>query len=111
MSLEQAMEFARKVGSDAELGGRVAAALRKTAGAAAAAAFSAVGREEGFDFTPEDAAEARARGFGIPMADGELDNIAGGIDSTLSGNTAQGSGDPFDALPFNPWPELFQRFP
>lgn len=80
MSVESAVEFARKAQSDAALGKRVAAAVKARAGSAAAEAFAALGREEGFDFTAGEAAEARERILQeTAISDGELDKVAGGV--------------------------------
>lgn len=81
MSLQNALDFARRVASDPTLAARVAAALKDSANSAAAATFSALGREEGFDFSPEEAVQARNQILqSQPMSEGDLDKVAGGGD-------------------------------
>lgn len=79
MSLENALNFARKVESDGGLGARLAAIVKERVNAAAAAAFASLGHEEGFDFTPEEAAEAyRQTRQSQTMQEGDLDKVVGG---------------------------------
>ena len=75
MSLENAVEFARKVSADAALGARASAAVQK----ATASAISELGREEGFEFTPGEAAAAiRQLLQSQELSESDLDKVAGG---------------------------------
>jgi hypothetical protein len=80
MSLQSATEFTNALTSNPEL---AAAVLRSIGGKSVSEATtiaSDLGSQHGFDFTPEEAVEARnAYAAANPLSEDELDAVAGGL--------------------------------
>ena len=79
MSLQSATEFTNALTSNPELAATVLQSIDGKTVSEAATIASDLGKQHGFDFTPEEAVEARnAYAAANPLSEEELDAVAGG---------------------------------
>lgn len=79
MSLQSATEFTNALTSNPELAATVLQSVSGKTASEAATIASDLGKQHGFDFTPEEAVEARnAFAAANPLSEDELDAVAGG---------------------------------
>jgi predicted ribosomally synthesized peptide with nif11-like leader len=91
MSLQSANEFVQAAAKNPALTEESKTATTNKTPEEAAVAISALGKREGYDFTPAEALEYR-RNFIRELSDSELDSVAGGAgDPTTASLTAAGS--------------------
>ena len=80
MSLQSATEFTNALTSNPELAAAVLQSIGGKSVSEAATIASDLGKQHGFDFTPEEAVEARnAYAAANPLSEDELDAVAGGL--------------------------------
>ena len=80
MSLQSATEFTNALTSNPELAAAVLQSIGGKSVSEAATIASDLGKQHGFDFTPEQAVEARnAYAAANPLSEDELDAVAGGL--------------------------------
>jgi len=80
MSLQSATEFTNALISNPELAAAVLQSIGGKSVSEAATIASDLGKQHGFDFTPEEAVEARnAYAAANPLSEDELDAVAGGL--------------------------------
>jgi len=89
MSLQSATEFTNALTSNPELAAAVLQSIGGKTVSEAGTIASDLGKQHGFDFTPEEAVEARnAFAAANPLSEDELDAVAGGatrVDPVISG--------------------------
>ena len=80
MSLQSATEFTNALTSNPELAAAVLQSIGGKSVSEAATIASDLGKQHGFDFTPEEGVEARnAYAAANPLSEDELDAVAGGL--------------------------------
>jgi predicted ribosomally synthesized peptide with nif11-like leader len=93
MSLQSATEFTNALTSNPELAAAVLQSIGGKSVSEAATIASDLGKQHGFDFTPEEAVEARnAYAAANPLSEDELDAVAGGLAGDPSIPTGTGIG-------------------
>jgi predicted ribosomally synthesized peptide with nif11-like leader len=93
MSLQSATEFTNALTSNPELAAAVLQSIGGKSVSEAATIASDLGKQHGFDFTPEEAVEARnAYAAANPLSEDELDAVAGGLAGDPSIPTGTGTG-------------------
>jgi predicted ribosomally synthesized peptide with nif11-like leader len=79
MSLQSAQEFTIAASRDSALGAQIAAAVEGKSAGEAAAAFVAIGKSHGYEFTPEEAAQTRSQVMqAVELSEDDLEKVAGG---------------------------------